>query len=126
MQAANAELVGLVRSHLPFRIYGGERWWALFRTAALVRMADTVESLMDLMAAEHDLDGQILVRSLYEQVVTFAWLSIDPDTRQWRWVGEGRWDLLNPTTTPQITPAPSLPALAAARNHESRGPTRVH
>jgi hypothetical protein len=87
MQAANAGLVGLVRSHLPFRIYGGERWWALFRTAALVRMADTVESLMDLMAAEQYLDGQILVRSLYEQVATFAWLSIDPDTRQWRRVG---------------------------------------
>jgi Family of unknown function (DUF5677) len=94
MQAANAELVELVRSHLPFRIYGGERWWALFRTAALVRMVDTVESLMDLMAAEQDLDGQTLLRSLYEQVVTLAWLSIDPDTRQWRWVGEGRWDLL--------------------------------
>jgi hypothetical protein len=94
MYAANAELVGLVRGHLPFRIYAGERWWALFRTASLVRMADTVESLIDLMAAEQDLDGQILVRSLYEQVVTFAWLSIDPDTRQWRWVGEGRWDLL--------------------------------
>src|ERR1035441_6305426 len=31
-----------------------------------------------------------------------------------------------PTPTPQNHPAPSLPALAAARNHESRGPRRVH
>jgi uncharacterized protein DUF5677 len=92
--AANAQLVEVVRRRLPVRVYGGERWWTLFRSASLARMADTVESLMDLMAMRRDLDGQTLVRSLYEQVVTFAWVAIDPDRRQWLWRNEGRWDLL--------------------------------
>ena len=89
--AADAALVNVIRRQLPIRIYGGERWWALYRTAALVRMTDTVESLIDLMRLGRDLDGQTLVRSLYEQVVTFAWIAIDPDRRQWRWMGDGRW-----------------------------------
>jgi Family of unknown function (DUF5677) len=94
MAAADAALVNVVRRQLPIRVYGGERWWTLYRTAALVRMTDTVESLLDLMGLDRDLDGQTLVRSLYEQVVTFAWIAIDPDRREWRWVGDGRWELL--------------------------------
>lgn len=92
-KSANLEFVALVRRQLP-RFYTGERWWALFTAASLVRMADTVESLMDLMSSKRDLDGQTLVRSLYEQVVTFAWIAIDPEKRQRRWAGEGRWDEL--------------------------------
>ena len=94
MAAADAALVNVVRRQLPIRVYGGERSWTLYRTAALVRMTDTVESLLDLMGLGRDLDGQTLVRSLYEQVVTFAWVAIDPDRREWRWVGDGRWELL--------------------------------
>ena len=94
MAAADAALVNVVRRQLPIRVYGGERWWTLYRTAALVRMTDTVESLLDLMGLGRDLDGQTLVRSLYEQVVTFAWIAIDPGRREWRWVGDGRWELL--------------------------------
>jgi Family of unknown function (DUF5677) len=92
--AANVELVALVRRRLPEGFYGGERWWALFATAALARMADTVESLMTLMASGHDTDGQTLLRSLYEQAVTFAWIAIEPDGRQIRWRDDGRWEML--------------------------------
>lgn len=94
MTAANAGLVAVVRRQLPQRFYAGESYWAVFRAAALLRMADTVESVMGLMASRHDLDGQTLVRSLYEQVVTFAWIAIDPDARFGRWVGEGTSALL--------------------------------
>jgi hypothetical protein len=87
--AANAGLVAIVRRQLPQRFYGGESYWAVFRAAALLRMADTVEGLMRLMDSRHDLEGQTLVRSLYEQVVTFAWIAIDPETGYRRWVGDG-------------------------------------
>lgn len=60
MAAADAALVNVVRRQLPIRVYGGERWWTLYRTAALVRMTDTVESLLDLMGLARDLDGQTL------------------------------------------------------------------
>jgi hypothetical protein len=41
-------------------------------------MAGTVEAEMILMEGGFDVDGQMLVRSSYEQVVTFAWLVVDP------------------------------------------------
>ena len=92
--SATTELVAVVRRRLPFRMYSGERWWTMFREASLVRMAATVESLMDLMPSRRDIDGHTLLRSLYEQVVTFAWIAIDPDRREWRWVNKGLLDLL--------------------------------
>jgi Family of unknown function (DUF5677) len=85
MRAATAELVAIVRSRLPMRYYGGESWWSMFLAAALTRMTDTVESLLALMPDDYNLDGRALLRSLYEQVVTFAWIGIDPDRRQFRW-----------------------------------------
>lgn len=94
MREATAELVALVRSRLPMRYYGGERWWSMFIAAALVRMTDTVENLLVLMTDDRNLDGQTLLRSLYEQVVTFAWIGIDPDRRQCRWSGHALWDRL--------------------------------
>jgi hypothetical protein len=94
IRAANSELVAIVRDRLPMRYYKGERWYALFTAAALTRMTDTVDSTMDLMERGRDVDGATLVRSLYEQVVTFAWVAADPLTRIDRWIRQGRWDHL--------------------------------
>jgi hypothetical protein len=88
--AANAKLIELVRIRLPERFYKGEKWWTMYCTAALVRMADTVESLMALMPARLDLDAQTLLRSLYEQAVTLAWVMIDPVEGHRRWEGEAK------------------------------------
>jgi hypothetical protein len=95
MREATTELVALVRS-LPMRYYGGERWWSMFIAGALVRMTDTVESLVVLMADDLNIDGRTLLRSLYEQVVTFAWIGIDPDRRQFRWLGRGPMGAASP------------------------------
>lgn len=62
-----------------------EKW----STATLVRMVDTVEAAMRLMEAGLEVDARTLLRSLYEQVVTFAWLRIDPGPRFSRWFGDG-------------------------------------
>jgi Family of unknown function (DUF5677) len=95
MRAANAELVALVRKHLPMGFYRRDTEWSLRSFALLVRMTDTVEAAMHLMDADHEVDGRTLVRSLYEQVVTFAWLAIDPGPRFSRWFGQGLWDDLH-------------------------------
>jgi hypothetical protein len=94
MREATTELVALVRCRLPMRYYGGERWWSMFIAGALLRMTDTVESLVVLMADDLNIDGRTLLRSLYEQVVTFAWIGIDPDRRQFRWLGHAQWERL--------------------------------
>lgn len=77
---ASRELIELVTSQLPQRFYPGEHPWRMFGAAIIVRMADTVESMMVLMAARLPIDGLILLRALYEQVVRYLWVSIDPDS----------------------------------------------
>jgi Family of unknown function (DUF5677) len=94
MRRANRELVALVRSNYPMRFYAGERWWKLYAAAALLRMCDTVESIMGLLPERRDLDAQTLLRSLYEQVVTFAWVMIEPTEHHRRWEGEAKMQLL--------------------------------
>jgi hypothetical protein len=64
MQAANAELVGLVRDRLPMRYYQGEAFWGLQIAASLTRMADSVDAAMLLMDRGFDVDGQTVVRSV--------------------------------------------------------------
>lgn len=58
----------------------------------LVRMADTVDASMRLWDGGNDVDGRTLVRSLYEQVVTFAWIAIDPGPHYSRWFAQGLWE----------------------------------
>jgi hypothetical protein len=91
---AAAGLVAIVRRQLPMRFYAGETWWAIFGSASLVRMCDTVESLLDLMAARRDADAQETLRSLYEQVVAFAWIAINPDQRHQRWIDDAGAQML--------------------------------
>jgi hypothetical protein len=79
LTAARA-LVALVRpAHSPQRFYKSERGWRIAAAAMVFRMADTVESIMALMEGRYALDTLILLRALYEQVVTFCWLAIDPE-----------------------------------------------
>jgi len=54
---AARELVALVVSHLPQRFYPSERAWRIFSAATMLRMADTVEATMALMAAGLSIEG---------------------------------------------------------------------
>jgi len=71
------------------RFYRSEPWWFRYAAAALLRMCDTVESLMLLLSRHKDLDALVLLRTLYEQVLTFAWATIDPPRRYVRWADHG-------------------------------------
>lgn len=88
MREATTALVGIVRRQLPMRFYAGETWWSIFGSASLARMCDTAECLLDLMEARRDADAQDLLRSLYEQVVAFAWIAVNPDERHQRWIDD--------------------------------------
>jgi hypothetical protein len=88
IQEATAELAAIVRRQLPMRFYAGETWWAIFGSASLARMCDTAEALIGLMDARQDADAQDLARSLYEQVVAFAWIAVNPDDRHQRWIDD--------------------------------------
>jgi hypothetical protein len=69
----------------PQRFYSSEHQWRKFSAGIALRMADTVEATMVLMAAGLPIDGLIVIRALYEQVVRYLWVSIDPETHVAEW-----------------------------------------
>lgn len=83
-------LVALVEDHLPQRFYR-EKAWRLYCAAMVVRMLDTVEALLALMRADKPVDGAILLRVLYEEVIGFLWIAADPDERLGRWAEGARY-----------------------------------
>jgi hypothetical protein len=93
LRRINREFVGYVRSSFPRRYYRDTEW-SLIGAAALLRMCDTVASMMALMTRHKDGDARTLARSLYEQAVVFAWVAIDPQTRLDRWRGQALKDEL--------------------------------
>jgi hypothetical protein len=50
--------------------------WNVYVPATLARCAYFLESIMVL--SDRQIDSMILLRSLYEHVVTFAWIATDP------------------------------------------------
>lgn len=90
---ASRELIELVMTQLPQRFYRGEHPWRMFGAAVILRMADTVESMMALMSAGLPIDGLILLRTLYEQVIRYLWVSINPDNHMQAWGSNARWHL---------------------------------
>lgn len=85
VRKASGELITLVEGHLPQRFYRGEHPWKWMSAAIVARMADTVESMMALMDTGNAVNGLVLLRTLYEQVVIYCWASIDRETNPERW-----------------------------------------
>ena len=84
-------LTDLARPQLTrtFASTGSHSDWPLVGFAMLSRACGTLESVMDLSPKRRAGDAAVLVRTLFEEVVTFAWIAIDPDTNAEAWV---RWD----------------------------------
>lgn len=87
---AARELVRLVESHLPQRFYPSEHYTREFCAASIVRMADTVEAVLALMEAGLPDDGLVLLRTFYEMVARFLWVSVDPPRHTVSWGNEAR------------------------------------
>jgi hypothetical protein len=94
LRRVNREFIAFVRASYPRRFYKQEPWWAMYDAAALLRMSDTVEGMMLLMARRKDGEALVLLRSLYEQAVVFMWAAIDPEERHRRWGEESNVMLL--------------------------------
>lgn len=78
-------LIKLVAERLPQRFYPSERSWRSYGPAMIARMADIVDTTLILMDAGRVMDGAIMVRVLYEHVVKFCWIAIDPDKHMELW-----------------------------------------
>ena len=90
---AAGELIGLVEAHLPQRFYR-EKQWRMYGAAMVVRMADTVRSIIVLSGLGLDGDAMVLLRGLYEQVVVYCWIAIAPDDHLKRWISDAEYQQL--------------------------------
>ena len=90
-RVAGDALIRLVEARLPQRVrLPNDPRWRAYASAMTVRMADTVRSLLAVMDAGADADGKILLRTLYEQVVIFAWIAIDPEPHLEAWIDDAK------------------------------------
>lgn len=73
-------LIGLVRPHLPLEVFvtGPADAWRLVGPALLARQIGSLEALFALRPLNRQADGFVLLRTLYEHAVTFAWFAADP------------------------------------------------
>jgi hypothetical protein len=87
------KLVELVALHLPVETSATapSDSWALVGPALIARATGTLEAIFALLPEGRDSDALVLLRSLYEHVVTFAWLGADPtEERMQRWMKSDR------------------------------------
>lgn len=89
IQRRGRALVDLVARRLPqeFDVTGDADAWPGVGVGLLSRMATTLSSMLDLQPSQREADAGVLLRSLYEHAVHFAWLAAEPSAerlRLWR------------------------------------------
>jgi hypothetical protein len=74
------KLIAMVRGHLPIdvRVSGPADAWQLVGPALLARQVGSLEALFAQRPLDRQADGFVLLRTLYEHAVTFAWFAADP------------------------------------------------
>lgn len=74
------KLIGLVHAHLPseVRVAGAADAWQLVGPGLLARQVGSLEALLALRPLDRQADAFVLLRTLYEHAVTFAWFAADP------------------------------------------------
>lgn len=60
--------------------------WGTYARATVARCAYLGESV--LLLGDRPLDGEVVARSLFEHVITFAWVAVDPSEHLAIWVGD--------------------------------------
>lgn len=93
IRRAVQRLTAALAAHLPRNVPPTGSDWDFYGPAMISRIVDTVESVVVLMSADRAVDGAVLVRVLYEHVVKFCWISIDPAEHYQRWRSDSDlWD----------------------------------
>ncbi|MGZ3357628.1 MAG: DUF5677 domain-containing protein [Isosphaeraceae bacterium] len=75
-------LIALVEPHLPLhvRVVGPEDAWPLVGPGLLARQVGTLKAHYALRPLDQEADAFVLLRTLYEHAVTFAWIAAAPGT----------------------------------------------
>lgn len=91
IQRRGRALVELVAQQVPrdFARPVGNAGWPAVGAMHLCRMAATLDAILDLQPRGRLADPAVLLRSLYEHSVHFAWLAADPTARLEGWRRSG-------------------------------------
>lgn len=81
------KLVALVDDYFP-QAWSGTDYnnWQVASGGILLRAKRSLQAIIHLAEGPYVCDAATLMRSLYEHVVTFAWLAVDPAERLPRWI----------------------------------------
>jgi hypothetical protein len=79
-EARGRRLIELVVRHLPIEVQVTDTTtlWRLVAPGLIARQAGTLDAILALRPLGRESDAFVLLRSLYEHAVTFAWLAADP------------------------------------------------
>ena len=79
-------LIELLSPQLPLEVTveGPADAWALVGPCLLARQIGALEAIFALRPLDREADALILLRSLYEHAVTFAWLAVEPGAERQR------------------------------------------
>lgn len=79
-------LIDLVRPHMPIEVHvqGPADAWPLVGPSLLAREIGSLEAIFALRSLGREADPIVLLRGLYDHVVTFAWLAADPGEERHR------------------------------------------
>jgi hypothetical protein len=94
LRSAVEALADLVGPRFPQRVHRGEGQWPIAATGLIAEMISTARSVAMLNASGAHNDVLVLLRTLYEQVVTFCWLAIDSDRHLVAWANEAHLERL--------------------------------
>jgi hypothetical protein len=90
IEAATRELVEIVERRFPERFYR-ESQWRVIGHALIARITGLTESMALLIRGRRPSDTIVLLRALYEHVVMFSWLAINPEARIADWASNSRY-----------------------------------
>ena len=83
--AALLRLAVVVDSEFPRSYYRGEGEWPVIAAGHIARMAEIARSAALLIQAHAQFDAYALARVMYEQMVTYCWIAVEPTTHIRRW-----------------------------------------
>lgn len=83
--AALLRLAVVVDDELPKPYYRSEGEWPVIAAGHIARMAEIARSAALLIQADAQFDAYALARVMYEQMVTYCWIAMEPTTHIDRW-----------------------------------------
>lgn len=84
--AAAGDFLSLIQEKLPARFEADVEEWEAFSLPFLCRITTSFDSCVRLATLGRHGDSYVLFRSLYEHIVNYFWLAIDPGTNVDLWI----------------------------------------